>query len=74
MTIRADYLGMSLTLDDLEVENREFFRHCGAHDFHLQRCLACDLLHYPPGAALPVVRRGRERVGRGRGQGHGAFL
>ncbi len=53
MTIRADYLGMSLTLDDLEVENREFFRHCGAHNFHLQRCLACDLLHYPPGAGCP---------------------
>ncbi len=53
MTIRADYLGMSLTLDDLEVENREFFRYCGAHEFHLQRCLACDLLHYPPGAGCP---------------------
>lgn len=53
MTIRAEYLGMTLTLEDLENENLPYFRYCAAHDFHLQRCVACDLIHYPPGAACP---------------------
>ena len=51
MAIQADYLGMALTLDDLEVENLAYFGHCAAHDFHLQKCRACGLMHYPPGPA-----------------------
>lgn len=53
MAIRADYLGMRLSLDDLEVENLAFFEHCARHEFHLQRCAACNLLHYPPGTGCP---------------------
>ncbi len=53
MSINVEYLGMQLVLDDLEVENTVYFRHAAAHDFHLQRCTACNLLHYPPGAACP---------------------
>jgi uncharacterized OB-fold protein len=53
MAIRADYLGMPLAIDDLDVENLEYFRHCAAHDFHLQACSACGLLRYPPTTACP---------------------
>lgn len=53
MAIQADYLGMALGLDDLEVENLAYFSHCARHDFHLQRCKPCGLLHYPPGAGCP---------------------
>ncbi len=53
MTLRADYLGMPLSLDDLDGENLEYFRHCAEHDFHLQQCSACGLLRYPPTTACP---------------------
>jgi hypothetical protein len=53
MPIKADYLGMGLSLDDLDVENLAYFRHCAEHDFHLQACAGCGLLRYPPTTACP---------------------
>ncbi len=53
MAIKADYLGMPLSVDDLDGENLAYFAHCAAHDFHLQRCAACNLLRYPPATACP---------------------
>ena len=53
MAIKADYLGMPLSLDDLDVENLAYFKHCAAHDFHLQQCETCNLLRYPPTTACP---------------------
>ena len=53
MAIRAEYLGMPLSIDDLDIENLEYFRHCAEHDFHLQACTACGLLRYPPTTACP---------------------
>ena len=53
MAIKADYLGMPLSLDDLDGENLAYFKHCAEHDFHLQRCTACNLLRYPPATACP---------------------
>ena len=53
MAIKADYLGMPLSLDDLDGENLAYFKHCAAHDFHLQQCEACNLLRYPPTTACP---------------------
>jgi uncharacterized OB-fold protein len=53
MAIRADYLGMSLSIDDLDGENLQYFRHCAAHAFHLQQCDDCKLLRYPPTTACP---------------------
>ncbi len=53
MAIRAEYLGMGLTVDDLDVENLEYFRHCADHDFHLQACAQCGRLRYPPTTACP---------------------
>ncbi len=53
MSIRADYLGMSLQIDDPDHENLEYFRHCAENRFHLQRCDDCALLRYPPTTACP---------------------
>lgn len=53
MAIRAEYLGMPLSVDDLDIENLEYFRHCAEHDFHLQACGSCGLLRYPPTTACP---------------------
>ena len=53
MGIQATYLGMPLRIDDLDVENLAYFKHCAAHDFHLQKRCACGLLRYPPTTACP---------------------
>ena len=53
MAIKAHYLGMPLDIGELDGENLEYFRHCAAHDFHLQQCVACGLLRYPPTTACP---------------------
>ena len=44
---------MPLSIDDLDGENLEYFRHCAEHDFHLQKCDDCKLLRYPPTTACP---------------------
>jgi uncharacterized OB-fold protein len=61
MPIEARYLGMVLTLDDLDQENIAYFKYCAAHDFHLQRCEACQLLRYPPTTACPWCASPRSR-------------
>ncbi|MFI5001353.1 MAG: Zn-ribbon domain-containing OB-fold protein, partial [Reyranellales bacterium] len=52
-TIDGDYMGMGLRIDDLDVENVEYFKHCAAHDFHLQACNQCGRFRYPPTTACP---------------------
>jgi hypothetical protein len=49
--VEAEYRGMGLSIDPVDDANREYFAHCARHDFHLQRCLDCDLLEYPPRTA-----------------------
>ncbi len=53
MTIQGDYLGMNLSIDDLDQENRAFFGYCHARDFRLQRGIKSGLLRYPPTTACP---------------------
>ena len=53
MGVQGTYLGMPLAIDDLDVENLAYFKHCAAHNFHLQRCTKCNLLRYPPTTACP---------------------
>lgn len=53
MPIQADYLGMTLTVNDLDTENSAFFRYCAAADFRLQRSTRSGLLRYPPTTACP---------------------
>ena len=52
-TIDGEYMGMGLRIDDLDVENVEYFKHCAAHDFHLQACAQCGRFRYPPTTACP---------------------
>jgi uncharacterized protein len=52
-TITAQYLGMPLQIDHLDHENLDYFKHCAAHNFHLQSCDGCKLLRYPPTTACP---------------------
>jgi uncharacterized protein len=52
-TITAQYLGMPLQIDHLDHENLDYFKHCAAHNFHLQSCSDCKLLRYPPTTACP---------------------
>ncbi|WP_428534073.1 Zn-ribbon domain-containing OB-fold protein [Rhodopila sp.] len=53
MSLQGNYLGMALTVDDLDEENLAYFGHCAKHDFHLQKCDECQLLRYPPTTACP---------------------
>lgn len=53
MTIQGNYLGMSLSIDDLDKENVTYFRYCSDHAFHLQKCDDCNLLRYPPTTGCP---------------------
>lgn len=53
MGITGEYLGMSLTVEDLDVENTDYFAYCAAGEYRLQRCKACGLVRYPPGTACP---------------------
>jgi uncharacterized protein len=53
MSIQGNYLGMSLSIDDLDKENLTYFEHCSRHDFHLQKCDDCGLLRYPPTTGCP---------------------
>ena len=53
MGVEGDYLGMLLRIEALDQENLTYFRHCAAHDFHLQRCASCALLRYPPTTGCP---------------------
>jgi uncharacterized OB-fold protein len=53
MSVQGTYQGMSLSIDDLDKENVTYFKHCAAHDFHLQKCDECSLLRYPPTTGCP---------------------
>ena len=56
MTVEGTYLGMSLSIEDLDKENREYFRYCSEGEFRLQRGRASGLLRYPPSTACPWSR------------------
>ncbi|MBN06149.1 OB-fold domain-containing protein [Ponticaulis sp.] len=53
MPIQGEYQGMMLTIEDLDQENRAFFRFCADRDFRLQRGKKSGLLRYPPTTACP---------------------
>lgn len=53
MALEGDRYGMKLTVNDLDIENLEYFKHCSEHVFHLQKCTKDGLLRYPPTTACP---------------------
>ena len=74
MAIQANYLGMPLDLDDLDVENLAYFKHCAAHDFHLQQCERLRPAALSADHGLSVVHEPEVAMGAGRGHGRRAFL
>ncbi len=53
MPLEGEYLGMPVSIDDLDRENQEFYRYCGAHELRLQRCSDCKLMRTPPTTTCP---------------------
>ena len=53
MPIQGDYMGMMLTVEDLDRENLDFFRYCSKRDFRLQKGKQSGLFRYPPTTACP---------------------
>ncbi len=51
--IQHDYLGMALTIEDVDKENLAFFDYCAKGEFRLQRGRQSGLLRYPPTTACP---------------------
>ncbi len=53
MPLRGQYIGMDLSVSDLDKENLEYFSWCAKGEFRLQACDRCGLLRYPPTTACP---------------------
>ena len=52
----GEYLGMPLSISNVDGENREYFSFCGRGEFRLQRGTESGLLRYPPSTACPWTR------------------
>lgn len=53
MSIDLSYLGMTLSISDLDIENRAYFAYAARHDFRLQRCSGCHRFRFPPTTGCP---------------------
>ena len=53
MTIKGEYLGMPIAIDDVDEIQRQYFAGCSEGDYRLQSCNECSLLRYPPTTACP---------------------
>lgn len=53
MPVTGRYLGMTLSIADLDAENAIYFRYCAQGELRLQCCKACALVRYPPGPGCP---------------------
>ena len=54
--LQGEYLGMRLTIEDVDKENLAFFSYCAQGDFRLQKGKKSGLLRYPPTTACPWTR------------------
>jgi uncharacterized protein len=54
--LQGEYLGMRLTIEDVDKENLAFFTYCAQGDFRLQKGKQSGLLRYPPTTACPWTR------------------
>ena len=53
MALTGEYLGMGVSIDDVDEANQAFYARCGSGALHLQACRACDLMRYPTTTACP---------------------
>jgi uncharacterized OB-fold protein len=56
MPLQGTHLGMPLSIDELDAENRAYFAYCAQGEFRLQRGRESGLLRYPPSTACPWTR------------------
>ena len=52
-TVTGEYLGMPLSISNVDGEDRDYFAHCAQGDFRLQRGVQSGLFRYPPSPACP---------------------
>ncbi len=69
MPLEGEYLGMPVSIDDLDRENQTFYRYCGDHELRLQRCSDCGKLRTPPTTACPFCSGGDAEWERVSGRG-----
>ena len=74
MSIQGNYLGMSLSIDDLDKENLAYFAHCARHDFPFAEVRRLRTAAVSADDRLPVVREPAGDLDRCRRQGRSAFL
>src|SRR5947207_15597404 len=61
--LQGEYLGMRLTIEDVDKENLAFFHYCAQGDFRLQKGKRSGLRRYPATTACAWTRdRGDEWV------------
>lgn len=53
MTLKGEYLGMTVSVDDTDRENYAFFSYCGKHELRVQQCASCGLKRLPVTTACP---------------------
>jgi uncharacterized OB-fold protein len=53
MTLSGEYLGMPVSIPELDRENHAFYSYCGRGELRLQRCQSCQRLRTPPTTACP---------------------
>ena len=53
MPVSGEHLGMTLTLDDLDIENVAFFDYLSKGELRLQRCAGDGMMRYPPTTRCP---------------------
>lgn len=53
MALEGEYLGMPVTIAELDEENYSFYSFCGQGELRVQSCSACNLLRTPPTTACP---------------------
>ena len=71
--LQGEYLGMTLTIEDVDKENVAFFNYCAEGDFRLQRGKKSGLL-LSADHCLSLVPGPRVRLGQRGRQGRGLLL
>jgi uncharacterized OB-fold protein len=53
MSLKGEYMGMPVSIDDLDRDNQDFYRYCGQNELRVQTCKVCEMKRLPPTSACP---------------------
>ena len=53
MALEGEYLGMPVSINDLDHHNQAFFKYCRQRELRVQQCSSCGLKRVPPTTACP---------------------